>query len=72
MSAETDEIRDIAEDLSPRAEMIFAWIAGGENEEDKARTLADNEVLPRLAGKLRDVADYFDAIESGEIVPPDA
>lgn len=67
MSAETDEIRDIAAKVE-RAAVIFDWIAGNENADDKARTLADNEVLHRSAKKLSDAADFFD----GAVENPDA
>ncbi len=59
MSEGSQELRDLADSLA-KVENALAYIAGLENDEDKGRTLADNEVLHRVAQKLRDAADASD------------
>lgn len=61
--SDTDNIaraREIADALDEAAQGT-AWIAGHESEKDAARTLADNEVLTRVAGEYRAAADAAEA-----------
>ncbi len=51
-SARLLELADALEEV----ESALAYISAGESDEDAARTLADNEVLGRVAKKCREAA----------------